>query len=231
MTHLHPDPHATGARDVEPPIRLAILDDHELLLDSLATWIEKNAPEFDLVVRASSWLELVHSDAFPTDLVIMDLQLKESVSIGARVRTCRAAGAKVIVLSAVDTPEDRDAALAAGAVAYVTKSQPMTELLAAALSAAGRGIGRAASTQKPAWRPKPLIPESARPRLSDGERQALVLYADGRTTSEVARAMNVQYETAKTYLRRVREKYGKAGRPTSSRADLIRRAAEDGYLT
>lgn len=232
MTHLHPDPHATGgARDGEPPIRLAILDDHELLLDSLATWIEKNAPEFDLVVRASSWLELVHSDAFPTDLVIMDLQLKESVSIGARVRTCRAAGAKVVVLSAVDTPEDRDAALAAGAVAYVTKSQPMTELLAAALSAAGRGIVRAASTQQPAWRPKPLIPESARPRLSDGERQALVLYADGRTTSEVARAMNVQYETAKTYLRRVREKYGKAGRPTSSRADLIRRAAEDGYLT
>lgn len=235
MTTIRPDePGATSTsaagRSTEPPIRLAILDDHEILLDSLASWIEKNAPEFDLVVRAGSWLELVHSDAFPTDLVIMDLQLKESVSIGARVRTCRAAGAKVVVLSAVDTPEDRDAALAAGAVAYVTKSQPMTELVAAALSASGRGVGRAASTPT-AWRPKPLIPESARPRLSDGERQALVLYADGRTTSEVAQAMNVQYETAKTYLRRVREKYGKAGRPTSSRADLIRRAAEDGYLT
>jgi len=147
----------TPASPVPAPARLAILDDHEILLDSLATWIEKNAPEFDLVLRAGSWIELVHSDAFPTDLVIMDLQLRESVSIGARVRTCRAAGAKVIVLSAV--------------------------------------------------------------------------YADGRTTSEVAKAMNVQYETAKTYLRRVREKYGKAGRPTSSRADLIRRAAEDGYLT
>lgn len=230
MTNPATDPAATGR--AEPPIRLAILDDHEILLDSLATWIEKNAPEFDLVVRASSWLELVHSDAFPTDLVIMDLQLKESVSIGARVRTCRAAGAKVVVLSAVDTPEDRDAALAAGAVAYITKSQPMAELVGAALSAAGRGVARsAASAAPPAWRPKPLIPDSARPRLSDGERQALVLYADGRTTSEVARAMNVQYETAKTYLRRVREKYGKAGRPTSSRADLIRRAAEDGYLT
>lgn len=220
-----------GGREGEPPVRLAILDDHEILLDSLASWIERNAPQFDLVVRASSWLELVHSDAFPTDLVIMDLQLKESVSIGARVRTCRAAGAKVVVLSAVDTPEDRDAALAAGAVAYVTKSQPMTELLAAALAASGRGTERTAAPTQQAWRPKPLIPESARPRLSDGERQALVLYADGRTTSEVARAMNVQYETAKTYLRRVREKYGKAGRPTSSRADLIRRAAEDGYLT
>lgn len=212
-----------------PPIRLAVLDDHEILLDSLATWIERNAPQFDLVVRAGSWLELVHSDAFPTDLVIMDLQLRESVSIGARVRTCRAAGAKVVVLSAVDTQEDRDAALAAGAVAYVTKSQPMSELIAASLAAMGRDGSAAEPT--PSWRPRPTVPEASRPKLSDGERQALVLYADGRTTSEVARAMNVQYETAKTYLRRVREKYGKVGRPTSSRADLIRRAAEDGYLT
>jgi DNA-binding NarL/FixJ family response regulator len=220
------------------PIRLALLDDHELLLDSLASWIEKHAPQFDLVVRASTWLELVHSEAFPTDLVIMDLQLRESISIGARVRTCRAAGAKVIVLSAVDTQEDRDAALAAGAVAYLAKTQPMAEVLNAALAAMGRGgaAGEPASltAREPAveaWRPRPSIPDSAKPRLSDGERQALTLYADGRTTSEVAREMNVQYETAKTYLRRVREKYGKAGRPTSSRSDLIRRAAEDGYLT
>jgi DNA-binding NarL/FixJ family response regulator len=221
-----------------PPIRLALLDDHELLLDSLASWIEKHAPEFDLVLRASTWLELVHSDAFPTDLVIMDLQLRESVSIGARVRTCRAAGAKVIVLSAVDSQADRDAALAAGAVAYLTKTQPMIEVLDAALTAMGRGTAEhpaaAASAPSPAetaWRPRPMIPEAAKPRLSDGELHALTLYADGRTTSEVAREMNVQYETAKTYLRRVREKYGRVGRPTSSRADLIRRAAEDGYLT
>ncbi|MDP3209757.1 MAG: DNA-binding response regulator, partial [Rhodoglobus sp.] len=39
-----------------------------------------------------------------------------------------------------------------------------------------------------------------------------------------------QYETAKTYLRRVREKYSRAGRPASTKADLIRRAAEDGHL-
>ncbi|WKK70803.1 hypothetical protein Q0F99_13650 [Rathayibacter oskolensis] len=42
--------------------------------------------------------------------------------------------------------------------------------------------------------------------------------------------MNVQFETAKTYLRRVRQKYVKIGRPASRRAELIRRAAEDGFL-
>lgn len=225
----------TPSPPARPAIRLALLDDHEILLDSLSSWIERNAPEFDLVLRAGSWLELIHSEAFPTDLVIMDLQLQESISIGARVRTCRAAGAKVIVLSAVDTREDRDAALAAGAIAYVSKSRPMHELMEVALAAVGGDVpGRAAAEAPPepvAWRPRPAGQEAARPKLSDGERQALLLYADGRTTAEVARAMNVQYETAKTYLRRVREKYGRAGRPTSSRSDLIRRAAEDGYLT
>ena len=39
-----------------------------------------------------------------------------------------------------------------------------------------------------------------------------------------------QYETAKTYLRRVREKYARVNRPAGKKAELIRRAAEDGYL-
>jgi DNA-binding CsgD family transcriptional regulator len=51
------------------------------------------------------------------------------------------------------------------------------------------------------------------------------------STNEVAARMDVQYETAKTYLRRVREKYAKANRPASKKSELIRRAAEDGYLS
>ena len=56
------------------------------------------------------------------------------------------------------------------------------------------------------------------------------MYVSGFSTNEVAAQMNVQYETAKTFLRRVREKYAKANRPASKKSELIRRAAEDGYL-
>lgn len=81
------------------------------------------------------------------------------------------------------------------------------------------------------WRPLPVgAVIHARPRLSPGEEEALKLYVSGLSTVEVAENMNVQYETAKTYLRRVREKYAKTDRPASRKADLIRRAAEDGYL-
>jgi DNA-binding NarL/FixJ family response regulator len=209
-------------------VRLAILDDHEVLLDSLSSWIALNAPDFDLVLSASTWLQLVHSDNFPTDLVFIDFQLKEPVSIEARVRTCRAAGAKVIVLSSLDTHESRERALDAGAAAFLSKSLPMREVMDAARAV--MGVDRGFIPQRE-WRPLPVgATTQTRPKLSAGEVQALTLYVSGLSTPEVADRMNVQYETAKTYLRRVREKYAKANRPASKKSELIRRAAEDGYL-
>lgn len=215
-----------GARTT--PVRLAILDDHEVLLDSLGSWISSNAHDFDVVLMAPTWLQLVHSPAFPTDLVFIDFQLKEPVSIEARVRTCRAAGARVMVLSSVDTPEAKERALAAGAAEFVSKAMPMS----AVMDVARRIMGMAdAEPPERAWRPLPAgAVTHVRPRLSPGEEEALRLYANGHSTAEVAAKMNVQYETAKTYLRRVREKYARVDRPASKKAELIRRAAEDGYL-
>jgi DNA-binding NarL/FixJ family response regulator len=219
----------TTGPDAPPRIRIAILDDHEVLLDSLASWIAGNAPDFDLVLSASTWLQLVHSDNFPTDLVLLDFQLKEPVSIEARVRTCRAAGAKVVVLSALDSRESRERALAAGAAAFLSKSLPMREVMDALRGVMGVNLANAPQRD---WRPLPVgAAQQSRPKLSAGEAEAFRLYVTGLSTTEVATRMNVQYETAKTYLRRVREKYAKVNRPASKKAELIRRAAEDGYLS
>lgn len=209
-------------------VRLAILDDHELLLDSLSSWIAAHALDFELVLTAPTWFELVQSNQFPTDLVLLDFQLQEPVSIEARVRTCRAAGAKVIVLTSLDTVEARDRAFDAGASAFLSKAMPLGEVMETA-----RRVMGMESTGAPVrdWRPLPSgAQHPARPKLSTSEKEALALYASGYSMSEVASQMNVQYETAKTYLRRVREKYSRAGRPASTKADLIRRAAEDGHL-
>lgn len=220
---------ASSLRKPEVPrVRLALLDDHEVLLDSLSSWISANAPDFDLVLSASTWLQLVHSDNFPTDLVFIDFQLKEPVSIEARVRTCRAAGAKVIVLSSLDSQESRDRAIAAGAAAFLSKSLPMREVMDTAREVMGVERNASIPIQR---RPLPGISDSkSRPKLSASEIDALKLYVAGYSTEEVAAELNVQYETAKTYLRRVREKYAKVNRPAGKKAELIRRAAEDGYL-
>jgi DNA-binding NarL/FixJ family response regulator len=209
-------------------VRLAILDGHELLLDSLSAWIAAHAPDFELVLTAPTWFELVQSDQFPTDLVLLDFQVNEPVSIEARVRTCRAAGAKVIVLKSTNTPDARERTFDTGASAFLTKTMPFGEVMETARRVMGMGITGAPVRD---WRPLPRgAQRAARPNLSISEKEALSLYASGSSTSEVAAQMNVKYETAKTYLRRVREKYARAGRPSSTKSDLMRRAAEDGYL-
>ncbi len=218
----------TGPSRELGPVRLAILDDHELLLDSMGSWIAANAPDFELVLASGTWLGLVQSRKFPTDLIFLDFQLKESISIEARVRTCRAAGVKVIVLSSFDTRDAKERALAAGAEAFLTKSLPLQEVMAVARTV----MGRPAKSEPPeGWQsPPPSPPEPMPVKLSQSEKTALILYVSGLSTQEVAEKMEVQFETVKTFLRRIRQKYARVGKVASRRIDLLLRAAEDGYL-
>lgn len=217
------------ARDV---VRVGILDDHAVIVDGIAFWTEENAPDFRVVVRATRWLDLVRSPEFPVDIVLMDLQLPEAVSIESRIRACRASGAEVVVVTALDDDASRRRSLAAGAASFVPKTLPVAEVIDVAR--------RVAAGERTPVRPRSHggRPASSAARrddvvdagLSAAERQAVTLYVHGMTTDSVARRMGVGYETAKTYLRRAREKYAKAGRPAGRRAELIRRAAEDGML-
>lgn len=251
--------------DAPRPVRLALLDDHRLLLDSMSSWIADNAADFEVVLTDSNWADFVGSASFPGDLVFLDYQLKEGVSIESRVRTCRAAGAKVIVVSGLDTRQTRTRSLGAGASAFLSKDLPMPEIVGVARrimgmvgsdalpgsgTSAGSGTGSGTSVSSDSTAPglsdgaltggalaglagdEPRIPAEPRivPKLSSGETDALGLYSSGLSLAEVAAKMDVQYETAKTYIRRVREKYSKAGRPAGTRAELMRRAAEDGFL-
>ncbi|RXZ72236.1 response regulator transcription factor [Agromyces albus] len=219
------------------PYRLALLDDHGLIVDSLARWFEDRAPDFEVVLRATSWMDLIRSPEFPVDLVLMDLQLGDTVSIESRIRACRAAGAKVLVVTALDDEESRERSLSAGAAGFVSKTLQADELVEMARRAVhGERMPRHPSRIDAAphghsadTATKPLNALEG-VHLSPAEEQALRYYVQGLSTVEVSRRMGVGYETAKTYLRRVREKYAKADRPASRKSELIRRAAEDGYL-
>ncbi|MFE6963953.1 response regulator [Agromyces sp. NPDC057679] len=215
--------------------RLAILDDHSLIVDSLARWFGDRAADFDVVVTATSWMDLVRSPEFPVDIVLMDLQLPDGVSIESRIRACRAAGARVIVVTALDDDDSRERCMAAGAAGFVSKTLPAEVLVDYA-----RRVMRGERLPRQASRPGAravgapgvggAVATMSGVHLSPAEEKALRYYAQGLSTLEVGQRMDVGYETAKTYLRRVREKYAKVGRPASRKAELIRRAAEDGFL-
>ena len=215
---------------LERKLRIGVLDDHALLVESVSSWIGENCPDMEVVLTSTTWAGALADKNFPPDLFLMDYQLVEPVSIEARVLTCHAAGAKVIVVSALAGTDMELRVAAAGADAFFSKAESMHNV-----TARGRVIfGMAALASGPvsaASEAATAHVASERPRLSASEKEALLLYVQGNSTREVADILNVQYETAKTFLRRAREKYARTGRPASRRADLVRRAAEDGYLT
>jgi DNA-binding NarL/FixJ family response regulator len=212
------------------PVQVAVLDDHGLLVESLSSWFAAHAPDFVVVLKETSWAKCLANPLFPPRIVLMDYQLAENVSIETRILTCKAAGARVVVMSALGHPELVDRVMAAGADAYFDKATSLSVVankMREILRMPQRDVVIADNVTDDLQHAEEL----EKPRLSAGEHQALLLYCQGLSTKDIAAAMNVQFETAKTYLRRVREKYARAGRPASKRAELVRRAAEDGYLT
>ncbi|OUE21709.1 transcriptional regulator NarP [Clavibacter michiganensis] len=227
-----------GTRDASrrsspQPVRVGVLMGHEPALDEVCAILRRRAPEIDVVVSTTGWLQLVRSPRFPTDVVVVDYDLADAVSLEGRIRSCRAAGAAVVVLSRSGAEEVRRRVVDAGAAALLTGPVPAADIVAAVRAVAAGAGARSAqrrdddTTRQDEGRAARAF---ASPRLSQGEEQALRLYVTGRSTQAVAAAMNVQYETAKTYLRRVRAKYRLVGRIAGRRSDLIDRATEDGYL-
>lgn len=191
--------------------RVGIVDDHELLLDGLTMYMRSNASDLDVVISVTGWFEMIRHPAFAPDVVVMDLQLQEPISIETRVRTCLAAGALVVVVSAIDSDEIRERSLAAGASAFVSKSSPADSVVDAVRTAWSETQGEAA--------------------FVDVELETLRLYADGLTPVDIGLQLGIPFEVVKNNLARIRDHYAATGRPTRSKQDLIRRAAEDGLVS
>ena len=118
--------------------------------------------------------------------------------------------------------------ISAGALGFVPKSDDAMVILEA-IRAASRGETYLSASVAAA-----LVADDggrATPKLSEQERRVLVLYASGLPMKSVARRLDVGYETAKSYLGRVREKYAECGRDARSKIDLRRRAVEDGLIS
>lgn len=211
------------------PHTVGIVDDHELLLDGLSAWIAVNAPDLHVVVHTTSWGELTRHAAFPPEIVIMDILHKESISMEARLRICRTAGASVVIVSALDAPEVVQSALEAGAAAFVSKSRPARDLLATVR----RVLGLRAADSRVAWDDPARTPHRAATgpiRFTEDEEETLRLYASGHSPVEVAMILGSNIQAVKNSLERVREQYASEGRAADRKQDLMRRAAEDGYL-
>jgi DNA-binding NarL/FixJ family response regulator len=206
-------------------IDIAAVDDHPIVLDSVAGWIMAGEGEIRVVGTAATVDALLAGPGRHADVVLLDLDLGDGTTVAGNVTAILAAGPAVLVLSASDRPPAVRAAMRAGARGYALKDEQASQIRSAIREVAA---GRDWITPRLAYI---LATDDADgPALSHQERRALQLYAAGLPMKSVARKMTIGEETAKQYLGRVRTKYALAGRAAPTKIELYYRAVEDGHL-
>lgn len=218
---------AAGAAD--DSWRVAIVEDH-LLQRMLTRHVINAAPGMRVSYAGETlpafveWLRTAPTGIRP-HLLLLDLMVDHGPPADpAHVRRLVSDGMKVGIFSAVGSPALVRQMLRAGATGVIGKRDSVDEILRAVAHMLDGREWTSPSTAA-------LIAQDPdRPQLSEQEERTLVLYASGLTLDAVAAAIGVQRDTAKTYLRRVKEKYQAAGRRVSTKIELRDAATSDGLL-
>ena len=211
---------------VDPPIRLALVDDHRMLLGALTEWIRGAATDISMVAAVTTWPELLTHPEFPVDVVLLDLDLKDNLPISLKISTLKTAGVKTVLMSTYSEPNVVREALAAGALGYLVKSED-AEMIVKAIRSAAKGESYISAELDLALNAGDV---GGAPKLSAQERRVMALYGGGEPVKTVAYQLDISEETAKSYLKRIREKYRVAGIDVGTKVALRKRAIQDGIL-
>jgi two-component system uhpT operon response regulator UhpA len=207
-------------------IRLALVDDHKMLLGALTEWIRGAASDINMVAAVSTWPELLTHEEFPVDVVLLDLDLKDNIPISLKISTLNTTGVKTVVMSTYSEPNVVREALAAGALGYLVKSED-ADMIVEAIRSATRGESYVSAELDLALNAGTV---GGAPKLSAQERRVMALYGGGEPVKAVAFQLSISEETAKSYLKRIREKYRVAGIDVGTKVALRKRAIQDGIL-
>jgi DNA-binding NarL/FixJ family response regulator len=207
-------------------IRLALVDDHKMLLGALSEWIRGAASDISMVAAVASWPELLTHPEFPVDVVLLDLDLKDNIPISLKINTLKTTGVKTVLMSTYSEPNVVREALAAGALGYLVKSED-AEMIVEAIRAASKGESYISAELDLALNAAEI---GGVPKLSAQERRVMALYGGGEPVKAVAYQLGISEETAKSYLKRIREKYRVAGYDVGTKVALRKRAIQDGIL-
>ena len=201
-----------------PPIRVAIVDDHPVVLHGTAALLGAQ-PGIEIAGTAGSLAEArTLLDTTDADVLLLDIRLGTQSGLTLLAPDAPADPDRprpaIIVLTAYDYPQYAEAALRLGAAGFVLKTAPMAELLDAIRRAAAGGMAFGV-------RPRP----QDRARLSRRELEVVTLVVEGRSNDEVGAALGIGAKTVETHLARLFERFGIA-----SRTELATRALREGWL-
>ena len=192
-------------RDASNPLRLLIVDDHEVVRQGLVALLDRREG-FRVVAEAGTMAEaIVQARRFEPDIVVMDVRLPDGSGIEAcrEIRAERSA-TRVVMLTSYPDEEAVLSAIVAGAAGYLLKQIRARDLVAA-LEAVGRGesLLDPAVTEKVLERVRRIATGGQTDELAGltaQERKILMLVAEGKTNKEIASEVFLSDKTVKNYV-------------------------------
>ena len=210
-------------------IRVLLADDHTLVRESLVGVLQADG-DVEVVAQAADGLETVtKAIACRPDVVVTDISMPRLNGIEV-VRRLREAlpDTRVLVLTMHQEDEYVLQAVRAGASGYLVKDSAASELLVAVRSLrAGRGYfgpQAAKALAEQLQHPERQV-EDPYGRLTPREREVFHLIAEGLTTKEIARKLDISAKTAENHRARVLDKLD-----VRNTAELVRLALRRGLL-
>lgn len=205
------------------PLRVGMVDDHRSPIWGIERVLDP-IPDMEFVCAAPTVAGVLTEK--PLDVVLLDLRLDDGTTPRENVTTLTEHGIATVVYTSGEDPSLLRSAARAGVLGIVLKSADES-MIVDTIRAASRGQEVLTTEWAAAIDGDP---ELAAVDLSPQLQKVLALYASGETSARVGAALGVSAETVNEYLKRIRQKYADAGRPTRTKIDLFKRAVEDGWL-
>jgi two-component system, NarL family, nitrate/nitrite response regulator NarL len=208
------------------PVVVSIVDDHPDLCYGVLARLPQANSSFAAGVMAATVAEFLALDAEAarrSDMVLLDLTLKDESSPAGNVARLKDAGYPVVIYTGEERPERLQETLGIGADALVRKDE--AGRLEEALTAVIRGDHDWVSPLMAS-----VVLAAPGPRLSPTQVEVLRLYATGVTAQQIASLQGCSMETVKTHLSDVKARYQVHGDPVFTKTDLLRVALRDRHV-
>ncbi|CAL2067839.1 Uncharacterized transcriptional regulatory protein YxjL [Streptomyces murinus] len=198
-------------------IRVMLVDDQVLLRTGFGMVLAAQ-PDMEVVAEAGDGVEALEAlRSTKVDVVLMDVRMPKLDGVEATRRICEQPDApKVLILTTFDLDEYAFSGLKAGASGFMLKDVPPDELLAAIRAVySGDAVVAPSTTRRLLDRFAPMLPSGGRDpkhkeleRLTEREREVMVLVAQGLSNGEIAARLVLSEATVKTHVGRILTKLG-----------------------
>jgi DNA-binding NarL/FixJ family response regulator len=186
-----------------PRIRVLLVDDHKLFRAGIRSLL-KTLDDIEVVAEAGDGREALRLvEAHHPDVVLLDIMMPGLNGLDAAARMARTFPRSRVVILSMNADEDSVLkTLRAGAVGYLVKTADPAEM-ELGIRAAARGqrfLSSAVSEHVVAACLKRLDKEqTSLERLAPRQREVLQLVAEGHTTKEIAKKLDISVKTAEAY--------------------------------